>query len=147
MRKQLFSSGVQNEHLFLLALAAITAVVAVGAVNFMLAVIFWFLTVALMIVAFCWDYIRWQFLPSKIREQIKKGVALRSDMDGNQIREWDNETLRAIDEEWGKSSFQYKCFDALCESPYPDPLLMLEWKLICLKGLATAWFGPPQWKR
>ena len=115
--------------------------------NTVLAIFLWLLTIALMIGAFCWDYVRWQFLSPKIREQIKKGFALHSNLDVKQIPEWDTETLRAIDETSGKSSFQYQRFYILSVSKYPDHLILLEWNLDCLKGLATVWFGPAQWKQ
>jgi hypothetical protein len=139
---------IENEHLFLLALAAITAVaaVAVGPVSCALAIILWLLTVALMVSAFCWDYIRWQFLTPAIKEQIRKGFALLSSLDTKRIAEWDAETLGAIDEQYGKSSFQYQRFYILSESKHPDPVLLLRWKLACLKGLATAWLGPSDWR-
>jgi len=135
---------VENEHLFILALAAITAVAAVaaGPKNTLLGIFFWLLTIALALGAFGWDYVRWQFLSPKIREQIRKGFALRSNLDIKRIPEWDTETLGAIDERYGKSSFQYRRFCDLSVSKYPDPLILLEWKLDCLKGLATTSFGP-----
>lgn len=149
MRKLPFPFRVQNEHLFTLALAAITAVaaVAVGPKSTVLAIFFWLLTIVLTIGAFSWDYVRWQFLSPKIREQIRKGFALHSNLDVKRIPEWDTETLSAIDERYGKSSFQYRCFCDLSVSKYPDPLILLEWKLDCLKGLATTWFGPAQFKQ
>ncbi len=146
MPKFSFPFRVENGHLFVLEFAAITAVIAIAVaqVSVLLAIVFWLLTGVLMLGAVCWDYVRWQFLSPKIREQINKGFALRQDLQVKQVPEWDADTLCAIDERYGKSSFQYQRFSILTTSNYPDPLILLDWKLECLKGLATIWFGPEQ---
>ena len=151
---------VSNEQIYFAALMAIAVMFMLALVppftgiRLLLFVPLAFLTFFLLLFAVFWEWFRWHppFTERAITEQIKKGLALKKHIQAGELEKWSSEILETIDRYWQKSSFQYQTFSWLVYpkseggsvygSSYPDPLLKLEWRLECLKGLSTCWFGP-----
>jgi hypothetical protein len=147
--------SVGNEGLFWIAFAAIVAVGAVAmphnTVGILFEILLWMAAIALVLMAFFWDHLRWHFpfADRRLTIQIIRGMELRTNYaaEGGNHRQWGDNALDTLDTIWGKSSLRWRQFEELHSSSFPDPLIKLDWQIECLKSVSATWFGPKPWER